>query len=158
PTPDAPNLTAFQTTTEKNTRDVAHTAEDVPKGGAEIAAILSKAAGLMERAIVSLRDTKLPEAYDPSQVKALAALEEAKAKAAEVMAQVAEKQEDANRETIRQVYEKVRAEQDAINKETTRIDANPRLPDGSYTRVDSVNLAKLPGQEGSLADKTKKLE
>jgi hypothetical protein len=156
--PEVPALGNFQITTEKNTRDVSKTAEDLPKGGADIAATLTKAAGLMERAIVSLKETKLPEAYDPSQVKALAALEDAKAKTDAALAEIQKQMEEADKESIRQAYVKIKTEQEKINLETSRIDGSPRLPDGTYKREDAVNLGKLPGQQGTLADRTQKLE
>src|SRR2546425_546953 len=35
---------------------------------------------------------------------------------------------------------------------------SPRLPDGTFRREVAVNLGKLPGQQGGLADRTQKLE
>src|SRR6266850_333948 len=156
--PDVGSLGNFQITTEKNTRDVSKTAEEMPKGGADIAATLTKAAGFMERAIVNIKETKLPEAYDPSQVKALTSLEEAKWKTDAILNEINKQMEDANKETIRAAYEKIKAEQEIINTETVKIDASPRLPDGTFKREIAVNLGKLPGQQGGLADRTQKLE
>src|SRR4051812_45731401 len=158
PKSDVGSLGNFQITTEKNTRDVSKTAEEMPKGGADIAATLTKAAGFMERAIVNIKETKLPEAYDPSQVKALTSLEEAKWKTDAILNEINKQMEDANKETIRAAYEKIKAEQELINTETTKIDASPRLPDGTFRREVAVNLGKLPGQQGGLADRTQKLE
>jgi len=158
PKPDVGSLGNFQITTEKNTRDVSKTAEEMPKGGADIAATLTKAAGFMERAIVNIKETKLPEAFDPSQVKALTSLEEAKWKTDAILNEINKQMEDANKETIRAAYEKIKAEQELINTETTKIDASPRLPDGTFRREVAVNLGKLPGQQGGLADRTQKLE
>jgi hypothetical protein len=73
----ANQLSQSQELTERNTRDLGKTAEQTPNG-AEPAAHLTRAAGRMERAIISLRDTKLPDAYDPSQIEALAELEAAR--------------------------------------------------------------------------------
>lgn len=156
--PDGNGLGNSQTTTERNTRDTVKVAEDLPKGGAEISGLLTDAARRMESAIISIRDVKLPEAYDPSQVKALVALEEAKKKTDEALAEAKEQQENADRETLRQAYEKIRDDQVKVNDETARIDKSPRLPDGTYKREDSVSLAKLPGTQGQLSDRTKKLE
>lgn len=158
PAPRPDQLLHSQAQTEGNTRDVARSAEGLRRGGAEIAAALTRAAGHMERAAVGLRDAKLPEAYDPHQVKSLASLEEALAKADEAAKDVNDQLDQANRETIRQAYEKIRAEQEKINRETVRIDAAPRLPDGSLRREDAVNLGRLPGQQGELAEATRKLE
>ena len=156
--PGVGDLGNFQITTERNTRDVSKTAEEMPKGGSEIAALLNEAARMMERAVITIKEAKLPEAYDPSQVKALAMLEDAKAKTDKALQEVQEQQENQNRETIRAMYEKIKAEQVVINKETARIDKSPKLPDGSLKREDAVALGKLPGQQGQLAETTKKLE
>ena len=158
PKPEVPQLANFQGQTERNTRDVTKTAEEMAKGGSEIAGMLVKAAGLMERAVVSLKEVKLPDAYDPSQVRALATLEDAKKLTDEMLAEIQKQMEDANKETIRQAYEKIKADQEEINVETAKIDASPRLPDGTLKREDSVRVAKLPPREGALADKTNALE
>lgn len=156
--PEMRQLDNSQALTERNTRDVSKTAEEVPKTGAEIAAILTKAAGFMERAIVSIKEAQLPAAYDPQQIKALASLEEAKKKTDDAAAEVQQQMEDADKEVIRQAYEKIKAEQEQVNAETVRIDASPRLEDGSLKREEAVKLARLPGQQGGLADRTQKLE
>lgn len=155
--PTADQLKNFQATTERKTRDYSKNAEDVAKGGAEIAAMLVKAAGFMEHAAVVIKENRLPEAFDPSQVKALASLEDALKKINDALKQTQENLDQANRETIRQAYEKIRDEQKKLNEQTTQIDAAHR-PDGSLPRVDQVNLGKLPGQQGQLADRTRKLE
>jgi hypothetical protein len=156
--PEIRQLDNSQALTERNTRDVSKTAEDVPKTGAEIAAILTKSAGFMERAVVSIKDVQLPAAYDPQQIKALASLDEAKGKTDEAAAEVQKQMEDADKEAIRQAYEKIKAEQEQINGETVKIDASPRLDDGTLKREEAVKLGRLPGQQGGLADRTQKLE
>ncbi|MCY2954536.1 MAG: hypothetical protein NTU53_21610 [Planctomycetota bacterium] len=156
--PEPPQLGNSQAQTERNTRDVSKTAEETRKGGAEIATALTKAAGFMERAIVSIREPNLPAAYDPSQVRALAALDEARQKTDEAAAEVAKQQEEADKETLRQAYEKIKADQEKINTETTRIDASQRLPDGTLRREEAVRLGKLPGDQGSLSDRAKALD
>jgi hypothetical protein len=153
---ELPTLTTGQEQTERNTRDIGKTAEAMPNG-AEPAANLTRAAGKMERAIVSLRDTKLPEAYDPSQVEALAALEDAKKKIDEMKQKVDDKIDENQKETIRQQYVKIREEQVRINELTATIDKAPKLPDGTLKREDAVRLGQLPGQQGKLADTTNKL-
>lgn len=158
PKPEPPQLANSQAQTERNARDVSRTAEDSKRGGAEIAAALTKAAGFMERAIVSIREPDLPAAYDPSQVKALAALEEAKAKTDEAAAEVAREQEEADKETLRQAYEKIKADQEKINTETTRIDSSQRLPDGTLRREEAVRLGKLPADQANLSARTKSLD
>jgi hypothetical protein len=158
PKPEVPQLSNFQGQTERNTRDVSKTAEEMQKGGSEIAGMLIKAAGLMERAVVSLKETRLPEAYDPSQVRALATLEDAKTKTDEMLAEIQKQMDDANKDTVRQAYEKIKAEQEEINTETAKIDSSPRLPDGTLKREDAVRLNKLPPREGALAQRTNELE
>src|SRR5258705_6427450 len=66
--------------------------------------------------------------------------------------------EDANKETIRAAYEKIKAEQELINTETVKIDPSPRLPDATFNREIAVTLGKLPGQQGGIADRPQKLE
>src|SRR5262249_37179544 len=79
PLPPLPALTGLQEQTERNTSDVLKTLDEVP-GGAEASANLNRASTKMGYAIVSLRDKKLIEAYDPHQTEALAALEAALSK------------------------------------------------------------------------------
>ncbi len=126
--------------------------------GAEPADHLTEAADKMERAIVSLRDNKLPDAYDPPQVEALAALDAAKKIIDQQKAAVDQKQQDQQKEAIRQVYVKLKADQERLNGETSRIDTAPRLDDGSLHREDAVRLGQLPGEQGKLADRISKLD
>ena len=153
---ELPALTTGQEQTERNTRDIGKTAEQMPDG-AEPAAHLTRAAGKMERAIVSLRDMKLPEAYDPSQVEALAALEDARKRIAEMKQKVDDKLDENKKETIRQQYVKIKEEQERINGLTIQIDQAPKQADGTLKREDAVRLAQLPGQQGKLADSTTRL-
>src|SRR5207245_997598 len=76
PLPEIPQLTGGQEQTERNTSDVVKSVGDI-QGAAEAVANLTRAASKMGYAIISLRDRKLPEAYDPSQTEALASLEAA---------------------------------------------------------------------------------
>lgn len=149
-------LTNGQEQTERNTRDIGKTAEAMPNG-AEPAANITRAADKMERAIVSLRDQKLPDAYDPSQVEALASLEQAKKLIDEMKQKVDDKIDQNQKETIRQQFVKIREEQQRINELTVTIDKAPKLPDGTLKREDAVRLGQLPGQQGKLADTTTKL-
>src|SRR5690606_12794371 len=68
-----PQLSTGQELTERNARDIGKSAEGVTNGG-EVASQLIRAADKMERAIVYLRQSKLPDAYDPPQVESLAIL------------------------------------------------------------------------------------
>ena len=68
-----PALSSGQELTERNARDIGKSADALPNGG-DVAAQVIRAADKMERAIVYLRESKLPDAYDPPQVEALASL------------------------------------------------------------------------------------
>lgn len=151
--PTVPQLSASQEQTERNTRDIAHTAEDV-QGAADVAAALSRAAGKMGSAIVWLRQGKLPDAYDPPQVEALHALSQAYAAAEEMLKKVQDKQEQQKKEAIRAALQKIRDEQDKLNQTTITIDKSPRNADKQYARPWSLQLAGLPGEQGKLADRT----
>ncbi|MGH7179750.1 MAG: DUF4175 family protein, partial [Tepidisphaeraceae bacterium] len=115
-------LTQSQEQTERNTRDISKQADSVPNG-AEPAAHLLRAAGKMERAIFALREAHLPDAYDPHQIEALAALEAAKKIIDEQKTNVDDQMNDADRESVRQKYVKIREDQEKVNVETTRIDS-----------------------------------
>ena len=99
-------MSPAQELTERNTRDISKSAENLPNG-ADIATQLVKAAGKMERAAVYLRDKKLPDAYEPPQVDALAALEEAKKVVDQMKDEVDKKTEDAEKEAIRRMTEAI---------------------------------------------------
>src|SRR3954453_4794409 len=71
----ANELSPAQETTERNTRDVAQTAEKLPNPAP--ATTPPPPPGLMERASVHRRAAKLAEAYAPPQVEALKSLMEA---------------------------------------------------------------------------------
>ncbi len=152
PVPTLPQLSGGQELTERNTRDIGKTAEDFPDGAAA-AAHLIRAAGRMERAIVSLRERKLPDAYAPSQVEALAALEDARRKVDEQQAEVTEQLDNQQKEAIRQAYIKIREEQAALNRETARIEDARRGPERTLDRPDAIRLGKLPGEQGALGDR-----
>ena len=142
--------------TERNTRDISKSAEDVPNS-AEVVGQLLKAAGKMERAIVFLRDRKLTDAYEPPQVEALAALEDAKQRVDKMKDDVDNNINNAKKEAIRQQYVKIKEEQDALNGETTAIETS-RDPQGQLNRLQDVRLNQLPGVQGGLADRVKKID
>ncbi len=158
PAPEPEKLTGSQGQTESNTRDVSKTAEVLQRGGAEIAAILTRAAGSMERATISLKEEQLPPAYDPHQVKALEALDEAKKKTDQAAADLQDQLDQANRETLRQAFERIRGDQAKVNDETVRLDGAPKGADGTLKRENAVKLGGLPGQQGAVADAAKKLD
>ncbi len=134
PVPDLGQLTGGQEQTERNARDIAHMAEELPDGAGP-ASSLSRAATRMERAIVSLRSKDLAAAYQPPQVEALAALEEAKRVVNEQKSEVDQKKEQQQREAIRQAYVKIKEDQEKLNAETARLAKSRRLPDGSLVRA-----------------------
>ena len=119
--------------------------------GAEPAAKLTRAATLMERAAVNLRDNKLAEAYEPPQVDALAALEDAKR---QIDAQKDKADADAEkkqREAIRAAYIRIRGDQEKLSEETKRLDG-ARTPQGELNRADAVRLGQLPTEQQKLVD------
>lgn len=155
--PALPQLSGGQEQTESNTRDIATSAEKLPNGS-EPATHLTRAAGKMERAIGGLRNQNLIEAYDPPQVEALAALEEAKKRVDEQKNKVDEKLENQQKENVRQAYIKIKEDQEKLNQETAGIDQSPRLPDGNFKREEAIRLGRLPGEQGKLSDRTRELE
>ncbi len=157
PTVDLGILSGGQEQTERNTRDIAKTASDLPDG-TEPADHLTDAADKMERAIVSLREEKLAEAFSPPQSDALIALEAAKKIIDEQKAKIDQKRQEQQKEAIRQVYVMLKEKQDKLNAETVRIDRAPRQPDGSLSREDAVRLAQLPDEQGALADRAAQLD
>ena len=157
PPPDLPTLSAAQEQTERNARDVAKTAEDLPDGAAP-ADHLTDAADQMERAIVHLRAEQLPAAYSPPQVNALDSLLAAKRIIDEQKKRSDDKQEQEKKEVIKQAYMQIRAAQLVLNTRTTLIDGAPRNDDGSRRREDLIALGQLPGEQTKLAARTEKLE
>lgn len=150
PPPTLAQLSTSQEQTERNTRDVAKTAEALPDPAP--AATLTAAAGHMERAIVHLRASELAKAYEPPQVEALRALREAKEKIDEALARAREELEQQDQETIKQIYVKVLEAQRKLDKETVEIDQAPKGPDGKpAAREQLVRLGQLPAVQGELA-------
>jgi hypothetical protein len=156
PQPPLPDVTAAQEQTERNTRDIAQMVQDMPKG-AEAASNVTRAAQKMERAIVGLRGKDLPGAYDPPQVDALALLVDAKRMVDEEKAKVDQKRDAEKKEAVRQAYMKIKADQEALNKDTARLD-KAKGADGQLSRPDTIRLGQLPGEQGKLADRTKDLD
>ena len=152
---DLPSLSAGQELTERNARDIGKSADAMPNAS-EVAAQIIRAADKMERAIVYLRQSKLPDAYDPPQVEALAALLDAHKKIDTMKKNVDEQITQNQKEQIRQQYVKIKEEQDKLNADTKKIDT-ARTPDGTLPRVDGMRLGQLPGEQGKLADRISKL-
>ena len=98
--PTIGRLSAGQEQTERNARDLSRPAEDAPEGG-DIAEALTRAAARMERAAVFIRGDDLPAAYEPPQVQALAALNDALDAAREQEEQLREEMEQRQRAAVR---------------------------------------------------------
>lgn len=158
--PELSVLTPSQEQTERNARDFAKRAEDLPDPtpGTKLTAAAAK----MEQAIVNLRRAKLPEAYDPAQVAALAALRDAHAAVTEMKQKAEEEMAQKNEETIKQAFARLLEQQKKLNDETKGIDATPKDKDGNLPFLLSRRLGQLPGDQGKLAESAqeqgKKLE
>jgi hypothetical protein len=150
----ARELNTSQRVTERNTRDVAKKAEQLPDPGP--AAKLTVAAGHMERAIVHLNEEKLADAYDPPQVDAMAALLDAQKAVAEALKKVNNQLQQENRESIKQAYVKLLQDQKKIGKEIKDIDATPK-DNGDLPRPVAIRLGQLPGDQGGLSDRAQKI-
>jgi len=105
----------------------------------------------MERAIVELRAGKLPEAYDPAQVDALASLIDALNKIDELKRKADEKQNEQKRESIRAALVRIKTDQEKLNSDTARLDKAPRDAAGLTKRDDALRLGQLPGEQGKLS-------
>ena len=147
-------LDTSQRVTERNTRDVSKKAEKLPDPAP--AAKLTVAADHMERAIVSLNNDKLPEAYDPPQVDALAALRDARKLVDAALKKVQDQLKDQDRESIRQAYVKLLEDQKKVGKDVKDIDATPK-DNGELPRPVAIRLGQLPGEQGGLADRATKI-
>jgi hypothetical protein len=153
---DLRSLSQSQEQTERNTRDLSRTAEDMPDG-AEVAGHLTRAAGRMERAIVFLRESKLADAYNPPKVEALSALEAAKKIVDEQKNRADDQLAEAQREALKERYVKIRKDQENLNTETTRIDG-ARDPVGNLLRPELVRLGQLPSQQSELVKRIAELD
>jgi hypothetical protein len=149
----AKDLNTSQRVTERNTRDVAKKAQQLPSPAP--AAKLTVAAGHMERAIVHLNEEKLADAYQPPQVEALAALVEAKKAVDEALKKVNDQIKQDSQESIKQAYVKLLEDQKKIGKDVKDIDVKQK--DGDLSRPDAIRLGQLPGEQGGLSDRTEKL-
>jgi hypothetical protein len=156
--PDLAVITSGQEATERNTRNVAKDVEEkLQAAGAAVAQDLVRAAGKMGYAIVDLRDKKLATAYNPHQVEALNALDQALKKAEDARKKVQEEQDKKQADTIRAMLEKVRLDQtEQVNKPTVDIHGL-RKPDGTLAREHAVRLNQLPGKEGDLSKRVNEI-
>ena len=106
----------------------------------------------MERAIVHLRNSKLPDAYDPPQVEAYRALADAKKAVDDALKKANQQLEDQTEDSIKQAYVKLLEEQKKIGADITRIDQTPKDANGDLPRQDAVRLGQLPGDQGKLQE------
>ena len=143
-------MLAAQGQSERNARDIAKKAADVPEG-AEPASRITRAATLMERAAVKLKDKQLVEAYEPPQLDALATLEEAKRLVDEQKQKVDDKVDGEQREAIRQAYIRIKGEEQKLADEVKRLDA-ARDANGELGRADGIRLGQLPTDQQKLSD------
>ncbi|HQY88448.1 MAG TPA: hypothetical protein PK402_07305, partial [Tepidisphaeraceae bacterium] len=153
--PEQGRLITAQTQTHRNTRDIAASASALPDG-AEPSVRLTRAATLMERALVLLRDSKLDPAYEP-QAQALVALQDAAEIIDEQKRAVEEQLEKQKKEAIRQQYIRVREEQIRLRDETERLESS-RNAEGKLGRADSVRLGQLPAAQAKLVEQMKSIE
>lgn len=151
-----PLLTSGQELTGRNTRDLASNVDAQPQT-AEVGARLGRAAGQMERSIVSLRAAKLGDAYDPHQVDALLALKEAKDLVDQQKKEADQKNQDQQKESIRQRYVALLEKQKAVNADTSKVEKS-RDAAGNVRRTEWPMLAKLPKSQTDIAADTAKME
>ena len=147
------DLDTSQRVTERNARDVAKKCEELPDPAP--AAKITVAAGDMERAIVSLNNEKLPEAYEPPQFEALAALVEARDLIDKALAKTQEQLKEQQKDTIRAAYQKLLVDQKKIGDDILSIDTATKK--GALPRPTAIRLGQLPGDQGGVADRTDKL-
>lgn len=154
---DRASLSAGQELTERNTRSLANAASRV-ENGAEVASLLSRAAGRMERAAVLLRGDDLAGAYEPPQVEALRVLRQAGQLLEQMQRQAREAMEQRQRETLRAAYEAARVEQDAVGRDTDRIGRLADAAAGDVPRAEQMRLRQLGAQQAALAERLTRLE
>ncbi|MGC4032741.1 MAG: hypothetical protein QM754_13620 [Tepidisphaeraceae bacterium] len=154
--PEARLVTTAQELTARNARDVASSNDNSPQT-AEIVARVGKAAGQMERAILPLRGGKIGEAYDPHQVDALAALLDAKKQIDQQKEDADKKEQEQQKDAIRERYVKIKAAQEALNADTTKVEQS-RDANGALPRVQLLSINRLTKSQSDLADQTAKIE
>lgn len=156
PVPEHGQLTAGQQQTERNARDIARAAEKLRNGG-DIVARISRAAGRMERAIFSLRERKLEEAYEPPQVEALAELLQAQQLVDQMKQDIEEQMEREQREAIRQRFIKIRDDQvKQVNRETAAIDKQRGA--GEPGRAERIRANQVAEAQRKLSERIRGLD
>jgi hypothetical protein len=152
---DPQRLTTAQTLSERNTRSLARTVSQSREGD-QLASRLSRAASHMERALLALRDQRLPDAYEPAMVEALSALRDGLAAIERQQREVDQQLADAEQESLRAGFAAVLERQKRLAAETSAID---RLRDdaGRLDRASSLRLTRLPAEQGQTRDATSAL-
>jgi hypothetical protein len=148
-------LTPSQELTLVGCRDVAEKANALPDPGP--ASKLTAAATKMEQAIVFLRKTQLPEAYDPNQLEALKLLVDARKAVEAAKKKIDDQIQQDKEDTIKQAYVKLLDRQKKIDAETQEIDAAPKDNDGQLPFLLARRLPQMPGDQGKIADDADKL-
>jgi DNA repair exonuclease SbcCD ATPase subunit len=156
--PAADALSGPQEQTERNTRSLADAAGEI-ETAEEIAALLSRAAGRMERAAVLLRGRDLPAAYEPPQLEALSTLVQALRKAVEAQAEAERQLRQQQRDTLRQLFQGIRDDQQALLTETRRLHDLVQPPNpGELPRAEALRLRQLPEQQAGLSKRASDLD
>jgi hypothetical protein len=157
--PAAPLLAtqvALQEQTERNTRNIVSVVQALPEG-ADPAAQLTRASQRMGRAITYLQDSHLPDAYQPPQAEAFAALVAAKDLIDKQADEARQKMQDQQRATLREQFVQIREQQVKVNAGTSAIDATPRTADGQLEHTARANIGLLSNQQSDLAGRAAKL-
>ncbi|HUB27716.1 MAG TPA: DUF4175 family protein [Tepidisphaeraceae bacterium] len=157
PPPELETQIALQEQTERNTRNIVTTVQQLPEG-ADPAAQLTRAAQRMSRAISYLQDARLADAYQPPQTEALAALIAAKDAIDKQADAARQKMQDQQRESLRQQFVQARDAQVKLNTRTVAIDKTPRAPDGQLDHRARANIGILSDDQSNLAKNTAKLD
>lgn len=147
--PQLPSLTSSQEQTERNARDIGKQAESLPDPAPS--AKIIQAAESMERAIVHLRGSQLPDAYDPPQVEALHALADAQKQIDAALKQARQQLEKQDAETLKESYIKLLQKQKSVGQQIVQVDKTPK-ENGDLPRDVAIKLGQLPGDQGKLID------
>jgi hypothetical protein len=144
-------LASSQEQTLSNTKAIAKTVTGLSQG-AELADHLTDAADKMERAVSSLREGNLPQAYDPTQTQALESLRLARSLVQQQKDAVDQQQEQKKKDSVREAYETLLEEQNGLNTRTLAINESPRNDDGSLPRASMLEVSRLSVEQAKLAD------
>lgn len=156
--PTLDQLAASQTLTQRNTRDIAQSADSAKGDDVQTIQLLIRAAGQMEQAAAALGDHQAAAAYDPAQVQALATLNDALRQIAQRQAELADKLARGRQDSLRRKYEQIRDDQTKLNEQVVSVDHAPRAQGGQFNRGDLIRLNQLSAAQQALAQRVGKLE